>query len=302
MKICILSSINHIGKIKEDSKLQSILSKQVNCDILAWEIVTESDIKLYDLFVVRSVWGYHKSYSKFIELLSKINESGKILINGYNNILENISKQSQYELFTVNNIPTIPTIFLRQVLDQSTLITTIKQNFGLNEEDEVIFKPAISASGNDLVKVKVGNIDLKLFASVFDNDKQSICIQPFINDVKNGEFSAIIVNNELQYIVKRFPGVVTEEKHVELLEKVYPNLDREISNIIRILKDKNLSFYRIDFFMFKGNFYVNELEIIDPDLFTRKIEDSISNYCLENLASTILKITNVRKMWNRDFL
>ena len=69
-----------------------------------------------------------------------------------------------------------------------------------------------------------------------------------------------------------------------------------LHSIIRILKDKNLSFYRIDFFMIDGNFYVNELEIIDPDLFTRKIEDRIATQCLENLASTILKKTSEGKV------
>ena len=48
--------------------------------------------------------------------------------------------------------------------------------------------------------------------------------------------------------------------------------------------------------MIEDNFYVNELEMIDPDMFTRKIDDSVAMKCLEKMSSSILKKINERKI------
>ena len=55
------------------------------------------------------------------------------------------------------------------------------------------------------------------------------------------------------------------------------------------LKNKNLAFYRLDFFKFEEQYYINEIEMIDPDLFTRNVPEKLREKLIEKLSNTIEK-------------
>ena len=288
MKICILSSIAHEGKIKEDISLKNKLLRFGVCDILAWEKITKDIIGIYDIFIIRSVWGYHKQHCQFIEMLNNVKTLNKTIVNGYENIIENISKENQFNFLKQNNIPTIPTIFVKNYESQIALKERVKKHLKITDDARIIAKPAISASGNDLINVKLENLDLTQFSGIINQKMQSVCVQPFIREVLIGEYSAVVVNNQLQYVVKRFPGVVSEKKEVKKISRVSSKLKERILQVIKLLNNKNLTFYRIDFFKIQKDYYVNEIEMMDPDLFTRKIKESDASRCLENLALTVV--------------
>lgn len=279
-KLCILSSINFEHKIKEDILLKCELQKYYECDIIAWEKITSKMIDEYSIFIVKSVWGYHRNFSEFLKLIRDIENAGKIIFNKYQNILFDISKHNQYEFMLKNKIPTIPTFWLEECKISE-----------LCEKKDYIVKPVISASGENVKKIKLSEIEhikkeYEKFEIIYNN---KAIIQPFIDDVVNGEISCIIINNKFKYAVKRFPGIFTKERYIEYLSKLESSILEILKIIIRKMKKFNSLFYRVDFVKNKDKYLVVELEMIDPDLFIRNIPINLQKEAIKEIVKTINK-------------
>ena len=288
-KICILSSKKFEGKIIEDILLRDELKKVYECDIVAWERLAEDIIDNYFMFIVRSVWGYHKDYTNFLNLILNIEKRGKCVLNSYENISKNISKYSQTKFFEKNNIPHVPTIFF----DKDKKITTDYRFVGV---ENLVIKPSISASGENTVKIN--KLDLnniyKIYDEILRDSNQKLLIQPYIKTIEKGEYSCIVIDNEFQYAVNRLPGIFTSQKGVKYTEKVSKNVKIIVDNIIETLKPLNLLFYRIDFLKYNNNYLVNELEMIDPDLFIKRLDVNLQEKVIDKFSRSIIeKIRNL---------
>ena len=283
-KICILSSEKFEGKIVEDILLRDELKKAYECDIVAWERVTEDIINNFCIFIVRSVWGYHKNYTKFLNLILNIEKRGKCVLNSYENICDNISKYNQIKFFEQNNIPYVPTIFF----DKDIKTTT---NYNIFNADALVIKPSISASGANTIKIN--KLDLnniyKIYDEILKDSNQKLLIQPYIKAIEKGEYSCIVIDNEFQYAVNRLPGIFTSQKGVKYIEEVPENIKIIVDNIIKVLKPLNLLFYRIDFLEYNNNYLVNELEMIDPDLFIKRLDVNLQEKEINKLSNLIIK-------------
>ena len=286
MNYLLLSSIKHENKIQEDINLKNELSINHKCDIIAWENVDQSVISNYDVFIIRSVWGYHLNHEKFNTLIKKINDSKKAIINSYDNVRNNISKLYQYEFCTKNNLKIIPSYF---ITSPQIDIAQIKSTLNITNDSIIVIKPIISASGDGTQKIKLSELNINEYNELFLKDN-GIVIQPYIESINNGEYSAIIIDNKLEYVVTRFPGVLSSEKKVELLPKIPQNLLSSIQKCISAIKKLNTCYYRLDFFEVLGDYYINEIEMVDPDLFTRKIDKEIANQTTKKFANAIIKI------------
>lgn len=279
-KVCILSSVKFENKIKEDVLLKYEIQKYYECDIIAWEKITSKTIEEYSIFIVKSVWGYHRNFSEFLKLIENIERAGKFIFNTYQNILFDISKYNQYEFMQKNDIPTIPTFWLKEYKINET-----------NGEQDYIIKPVISASGENTKKIKLAEIEqikkeYEKFENVYNN---KLIIQPFIEDIINGEISCIVINDTFRYAVKRFPGIFTEEKNVEYLSELELPLLELLETIINKLKKFDFLFYRVDFVKNNDEYLVIEMEMIDPDLFIRNIPINIQQKVLKEIVKTINK-------------
>lgn len=286
MKYALLSAQKFKDKIQEDIILKDKLSNlDDNCEILAWEEVTNNEINNYDVFVVRSVWGYHLKYQRFIDLIKDIENSGKVLINSYKNIYENISKLNQYKFCKNSNLDIIPSYFItnKNEYNYQDMIKELK----IDKSSEIVVKPIISASGDGVEKIRLSEFDINKYTNYLGKDYQGIVIQPYVKSIKNGEYSAIVINNNLQYVALRFPGVIESEKSVELLNNIPKKLYNQIQKAMETLEILKTTYYRLDFFEYLDNYYINEIEMTDPDLFTRKIDKDIANDTLTAFANEI---------------
>lgn len=288
-KICILSSKIFEGKIFEDLLLRDELRKIYECDIVAWENVNEETINNYCVFVVRTVWGYHKNYVKFLSLILDIERRGKYVFNSYQNIFNNVSKYNQITFLRENNIPYVPTFFLKNNNPTNNIYNPF-------ETKSFVIKPAISASGENTIKMDNLNLNnlYQIYDKILKDPNQNLLIQPYLETVENSEFSCIVIGNKFQYAVSRLPGVFTPQKKVEQIYELPHNMKNIVDIIIKKLKPLDLLFYRIDFFEYNNNYLVNEIEMIDPDLFIKRLDTKLQKNVIGILSNLIKE--KIKKM------
>ena len=247
-KVYIVSSKKYQNRIKEDLCLQKcFLENKTYCEIVAWE-----DNKSTNINIIRTVWGYHKDSDNFINYIKNINT-----INDNNIIIDNIDKKKQYELLRKNDINTIHTEFMND-------ISSIKKI-----DEKIVVKPIISASGNNTYIIN-DKEDLSKLEGI-----SNIMIQPYIEGIKDGEISIIVINKEIKYGIKRYPGIFTDYKKEEYIEinKIPEELIKEVNKIININEYNDVKIMRVDSVNDKNVFKVMEVELVDPALYIETIPD-----------------------------
>ena len=245
-ELIIVSSDKYKNKVKEDINLCYYLMKNgINSEIKSWkEIDSKSNI------VIRSVWGYQHELEEFNKFLSK--RKG-ITINDVDILNKNISKKEQYDLFQKYDIDCIDTKFVYKKED-------------IKIKNKSVIKPIVSASGN---KTYIVN-DIKDVDKIEDINN-GYMLQPFIEEINNGEYSIILFDHNIKYGIIRYPGVFTKQQSVEYVDK--SALSEDIINIVinvnKIIEYKNSCFARVDIVDNK----VIEIELLDPQLFLETIPD-----------------------------
>lgn len=260
-EINIVSSPKYMNKVKEDLRLQEcFLKNKIHCQIISYQ----DPVKDSNCFI-RSVWGYHNNADKFISFVTK-NKT----FNSNEIILHNMDKKKQYELLEKYSIPRIETKFI-----DSTDELEIK---GIQ-----VVKPVVSASGDHTYIIKDED-DLDQIGHL-----ENIMVQPFIENIKDGEISVIVINKEIQYGIIRHPGVFTEYEKERFLykEELDSDLIKLVQKVLLINEYQDAVFMRID--CVKDTEYkVMELELVDPDLFIETIpEKELRDRIYQKLVDTI---------------
>ena len=242
--LVIASSDKYVNKVKEDINLCYYLMKSgIDCEIKSWKNIDKDEN-----VIIRSVWGYQDEVDSFKEFLN--NRKG-ITINSLDIINKNISKKEQYDLFKKYDVNCIDTKFVYDIKD-------------VNINGKSVIKPIISASGNKTFIVE----NIEDVQKVEDINK-GYMVQPYIKDVQNGEYSVILLDKEIMYGIKRYPGIFTDKCSVEYVNQLDDNIS-EICNKVNGIKEyEDYVFMRIDIVDNK----VIEVELLDPQLFIETIPD-----------------------------
>ncbi len=292
MTVYIASTEKNKNLIQEDIFIQeAFLSRGLVSKIETLEHIV-SETTLGDVVFLKSIWGYHKDYKKFLEHISILKEKKVILINDYEYIHWSIDKSKYFS--EINFLKIVPTY----KLDLSTVksIDDIERIIQLIIKDDLntkfVIKPAIGASGylacvydkKDIVNNRINNI--------LDHKNLDFMIQPFRSQVVEGEISTILINGKIQYGVKRFPGIFTEKKDSEYIDQ--QKIPKQITNQVKLLhnffvdKFKSLpKICRVDFVKHDLDYELMEIELIDPDLFFRCVPKEIVDKCLLELTNIL---------------
>ena len=226
-RIIIASSNKYVNKVKEDINLCYYLLKNgIYSEIKDWKNISDDEN-----IIIRSVWGYQNEIDEFNKFLS--NRKG-ITINSVDILNKNINKKEENELFKKYNISCIDTQFVYDIKD-------------IDIKEKSVLKPIISASGNNTYIVN-SNDDIK------EDLSKGYMVQPYIEEINNGEYSIILFEKELVYGIRRYPGIFTNRQSI-------------INDINKIDEYNDYVFMRVDIVDNK----VIEIELLDPQLFIETI-------------------------------
>ena len=285
-KVGIVSCDKWIDKLEEDNNLKNaLINLGIDAKIISWQQPLEEK---YDLLVLKSVWGYQNYYKEFKNWLLYVKNNNIPLANGVDMVLNNIMKDIQFNILRKNNVDFIDTIFL----DQSELLN--KNIFDMLDDKSYVFKPTISGSGENTYLVTNSNDKsipntiqkeniVKIYNKMLDDNSDcKIMIQPFISEINNGEYSCIFIDGKLTHTMLRFPNIFHEKRRPYLVD-VVPDSIIELARAVEKIKNFNNYLYmRVDMVLINGKAKIMEVELADPDLLTKYIDDS-------NVKSNVIK-------------
>lgn len=285
-KVGIVSCDKWIGKLEEDNNLKNaLINLGIDAKIISWQQPLEEN---YDLLVLKSVWGYQNFYKEFKNWLLYVKNNNIPLVNGVDMVLNNVMKDIQFNILEKNNVDFIDTIFL----DQPKLLN--RNIFEMLDDKSYVFKPTISGSGENTYLVMKSNDKsvpniiqkediVKIYNKMLDDNSDcKIMIQPFISEINNGEYSCIFIDGELTHTMLRFPNIFHEKRRPYLVDDVPDSIIQLARVVERIKEFNNYLYMRVDMVLVNGKAKIMEVELADPDLLTKYIDDS-------NVKSNVIK-------------
>ena len=285
-KVGIVSCDKWIDKLEEDNNLKNaLINLGIDAKIISWQQPLEEK---HDLLVLKSVWGYQNYYKEFKNWLLYVKNNNIPLANGVDMVLNNIMKNIQFNILEKNNVDFIDTIFI----DQSKLLN--KNIFDMLDDKSYVFKPTISGSGENTYLVTNSNDKsipniiqkediVKIYNKLLDDNSDcKIMIQPFISEINNGEYSCIFIDGKLTHTMLRFPNIFHEKRRPYLVDNAPDNIIQLARVVERIKEFNNYLYMRVDMVLVNGKAKIMEVELADPDLLTKYIDDS-------NVKSNVIK-------------
>ncbi len=218
----------------------------------------------YEAVVIRSTWDYHKHPEEFLAVLEEIGRSGARLANPLELVRWNARKTYLRDL-EARGLPVVPTVWDRSL-------------FGELDADEIVIKPAISASAFHTYRLRPGDRWSGEMEAAFAG--REVMAQPFLRSiVEEGEYSLFYFGGELSHAVLKSPKEAdfrVQEEHGGLIEPIEPPafLAAMGQRIMESLPVPPL-YARVDLVRLdSGRYALMELELIEPSLYFRTDAES----------------------------
>lgn len=289
--IGIVSCNNWKGKVYEDISTKYYLNRQgYGADIISYE--EENDYSKYKVLVIKSIWGFQKDKEVFDKFLEEVSKNKIPLYNSIEIISNNYDKEKQFKLLDKYHIKHIETIFIKNNAKIEDNIKEIWENT-FNNYDKLVIKPVVSESSADTYIINLNEsgkntITIKDVRNKYQGINYSLMLQPFIKEVKDGEYSVICFSNKLSHVIKRCVSVFGEKPYIKYIEK--ETIDKKMIEIVNkicsIEEYQNNLYMRIDLVKTNEEYQVMEVELLDPQLFLNAIT---SKHCQKEAYQTFTK-------------
>jgi glutathione synthase/RimK-type ligase-like ATP-grasp enzyme len=268
----------------EQELLKSAFEAQgLKVDIAYWDNPTYEWQETKSVFF-RTIWDYFERFDEFWEWLEQVKTKTR-LINSYELIKWNIDKHYLKDISSWG-IETVPTYFADKGCNMK-----LHEIAKRNQWKDLVIKPAISASAFKTYKILANEIQAneKLFNSLVQ--ERNMLVQPYFETITQlGEASLMVFDGKFTHAIlkKAQPGDFRVQDDYGGTVHNYIPTKAEINfaeKVFETCKTKPV-YGRVDIVWDNDkNFYLSELEIIEPELWIR-------NYpkCAERIAEAVDKI------------
>ena len=268
----------------EQELLKSAFEAQgLKVDITYWDNPTYEWQETKSV-LFRTIWDYFERFDEFWEWLEQVKTKTR-LINSYELIKWNIDKHYLKDISSWG-IETVPTYFADKGCNMK-----LHEIAKRNQWKDLVIKPAISASAFKTYKILANEIQAneKLFNSLVQ--ERNMLVQPYFETITQlGEASLMVFDGKFTHAIlkKAQPGDFRVQDDFGGTVHNYIPTKAEINfaeKVFETCKTKPV-YGRVDIVWDNDkNFYLSELEIIEPELWIR-------NYpkCAERIAEAVDKI------------
>ena len=270
--------------LKEEQLLKAALEKQgFTVEITYWDNPAY-DWSATKAVLFRTIWDYFERFNEFWKWLEEIKTQTK-LINSFDLIKWNIDKHYLKDLSSWG-IEVVPTYFADK--GSNTKLLEIAR---INQWKDLVIKPAISASAFKTYKIL--ETDIENHEELFINlvQERDMLVQPFFQTIGElGEASLMVLDGKFTHAIlkKAKPGDFRVQDDFGGTVHNYIPTKEEINfaeNVCKMCKTKPI-YGRVDIVWDNyKNFFLSELEIIEPELWIRNYPKSA-----ERLAEAVKKI------------
>ncbi|MFN3783646.1 MAG: RimK family alpha-L-glutamate ligase [Spirosomataceae bacterium] len=229
----------------------------------------------FDALIIRNTWDYFVKADAFQAWLTRIENWGIPLWNSVDTIRRNAHK-FYLQSFEQQGVPIIPTLF-------SPKGETAVSWEQLKEKGwtEIVVKPAISAGSYETHRLNIAEINEKDWATLVGETDQ--LIQPFLPEImSDGEYSLIYFNKKLSHAIKKLPKAGdfrVQRQYGGQYAPFLPSLAHlEAAEAVLAQFPESLLYARVDGVFMQGDFYLMEIELIEPDLYFEFGEQFARNF------------------------
>jgi hypothetical protein len=261
----------------ENLILSTILNELgISHQIVAWSD-PGVDWSSFSFLLVKSTWDYFDYYDEFKVWIAEIRKLGIPVLNSLDTIEWNSSKRYLLEIED-KGFPVISGHILEKGFKVSISDICAKIS-----SDILVIKPLVSGGAKNTLKIVTKdwqNYDSKVQALV---DEEAYLVQPFVKEVQEvGEYSLIFFNGKFSHAVLKTPA--NQDFRVQhyfggTIDPIQPSLKmlNSCQNLIEHF-GKDTLYARVDGVECDGEFYLMELEMIEPYLFLDISSEALSNY------------------------
>ncbi len=281
--ITILTEACYINPIERDVYIDNVMledkliidaleAKGLNVHRTNWDN-PDFDFTTTKYVLFRAIWDYFDRFPEFSKWLGEVTQKTK-LINPAEQIVWNMDKHYLRDLENAG-VNIVKTDFI-EIGDTRSLLQVVSDSgWG-----HVILKPAVSGGARHTYKIKPGESDQH--ETVFKEliAEEAMLIQPFINSIMDkGEVSFMVFGGKYSHAVlkkAKAGDFRVQDDHGGTVHD-YEASAQEIEFVQHVVsKCKIVPIYgRVDVaWDNEGNLALVELEIIEPELWFRKSEES----------------------------
>ncbi|MGU3374462.1 ATP-grasp domain-containing protein [Chryseobacterium sp. M5A1_1a] len=267
----------------EDTELINFLiSKGLDVAPTIWND-KNVDWSSFDVVVIKSPWDYHNHLNEFLNWLEHIKNLGVKVLNPVEIIRWNSDKHYLKDIAD-KGLPVISS----EYLEKGSAFDS--HFFDLFEADKLVVKPCVSAGAQNTITISRANFDER---SLEINDllkEQDYMVQPFAEEIKNGEWSFLFFNGKYSHCALKTPkqgDFRVQHYHGGSISYPIPNpLHIEQAGAYLKSLPQSTLYARVDGVLINQSFHLMELELIEPYLFLNG-----DNTLLENYYQALMTLT-----------
>ncbi|WP_343704252.1 hypothetical protein [Chitinophaga sp.] len=270
---CTAQALEHDS---EDARLQAWLQEkglEVNREI--WSN-PQTDWKSYDLVVLKSPWDYHEQADAFHAWLRALQQAGVAVQNPADTVVWNSNKKYLAEIAD-SGLPVIPTALLPQ-----GSLPGLDTFFTRWNTEQIVIKPCISAGAKNTLLLRREEAEAEEDKLYIMLQAEDYLVQPYLQEVEHGEWSFLFFGGQFSHSLLKVPkagdfrvqhihgGTYAQASAGAAFE------EKAAAYVQRFAKDT--LYARVDGIIKNNEFYLMELELIEPYLFLSTTPDGFDNY------------------------
>ena len=261
----------------ENALLSAILSDMgISHQVVIWSDPA-IDWSSFSCLLIKSTWDYFDYYEEFKQWIAAMRKLGIPVLNSLDTVEWNSSKRYLLEV-SAKGFPVISGFILEKGMQVS--LSTIQAK--ISSEVKVV-KPLVSGGAKNTLKITT--TDWQKHQSQVQSlvNEESYLVQPFVKEVEEvGEYSLIFFNGSFSHAVLKSPA-----KHDFRVQHYFGGTIEQIIPSSKMLKSAqdlvgnfaaDTLYARVDGVQCNDEFYLMELELIEPYLFLDISEEALSNY------------------------
>ena len=229
----------------------------------------------FDVAIIKSPWDYHNHLEEFLNWLERIEDLGVKVLNPAEIIKWNSDKHYLKDI-SEKGLPVIPA----EYLDKGSSFDN--HFFDLFKTDKLVVKPCVSAGAQNTITVSKDNFNERSREIEQLLKEQDYMVQPFVEEIKNGEWSFLFFNGKYSHCSLKTPKQGDfRVQHYHGGSISYPTPEplhiEQAGTYLKSLPEPTL-YARVDGVLINNSFYLMELELIEPYLFLNGNNGLLDNY------------------------
>jgi len=261
---------------EESEVLEFLKGKGLDVHSEIWNDA-QVDWQQYDVAVLKSPWDYHEHIALFYAWLDTMERLGVRMLNPVPLVRWNSDKHYLKDIADAG-LHVIPSLFI----EKGTVLSAATGLFDELASDKLVIKPCISAGAKNTLVVSRNGFGTEVEKLNALLAAESYIVQPFQEEIKDGEWSFLFFNGKYSHGLLKTPGAGDfRVQHYLGGSIAYPEVDpkhiAQASAYVQRFAAGSL-YARVDGILKNGEFYLMELELIEPYLFLNSDRERFEKY------------------------